>query len=141
MNIRSLLLQSVFGGLLAISTQVFSAEAEAPRETVVPAFAYGIPNVPGKSITALLVTYEPGGKSLPHRHGQAFVVAYVLEGAIRSKLEGGKEEVFKAGQSWTEKPGAHHVVSDNASATEPAKLLAIFITESKNTNLVTFDKK
>jgi quercetin dioxygenase-like cupin family protein len=119
----------------------FAADAPATRETVTPAFAEAIANVPGKTMTALVVEYVPGGKSAPHRHGQAFVVAYVLSGAIRSRIDNGEERVFHAGESWTEKPGAHHMVSENASDTEPAKLLAIFVADTKDKNLVTFDKK
>lgn len=127
---------------LAASVQpVFAADAPATRETVTPAFAEAIANVPGKTMTALVVEYVPGGKSAPHRHGQAFVVAYVLSGAIRSRIDNGEERVFHAGESWTEKPGAHHMVSENASDTEPAKLLAIFVADTKDKNLVTFDKK
>ena len=81
----------------------------APRETITPAFAHAITNVPGKTLTALVVTYPPGGKTPPHRHGQAFVVGYVLEGAIRSRLDNGKAQVFHAGESWTESPGVHHL--------------------------------
>jgi quercetin dioxygenase-like cupin family protein len=118
-----------------------AAEPAAPRETISPAFAHAIANVPGKTMTALVVSYAPGGKTPAHRHGKAFVVGYVLEGAIRSRLDNGKEQVFHAGESWTEAPGAHHAVSDNASTTEPAKLLAIFIADSNDKDLVSIDKK
>ncbi|MGF6697358.1 quercetin dioxygenase-like cupin family protein [Paraburkholderia sp. MM5496-R1] len=63
----------------------------APHETITPAFAVPIANVPGKTMTALVVDYAPGGKSAPHRHGQAFVVGYVLAGAIRSRIDNGAE--------------------------------------------------
>ncbi|OLL31349.1 cupin [Burkholderia sp. SRS-W-2-2016] len=116
-------------------------DAAAPHETITPAFAVPIANVPGKTMTALVVDYAPGGKSGPHRHGHAFVVGYVLSGAIRSRVDNGAEHVYHAGESWTEKPGAHHRVSENASATEPAKLLAIFVADTNDKNLVTFDKK
>lgn len=115
--------------------------AVAPRETIVPAFVEPIANVPGKTMTALVVDYAPGGKSLPHRHGQSFVVGYVLSGAIRSQVNSGAVRVYHAGEHWTEKPGVHHTVSENASDTEPARLLAIFVADSKDRSLVTFDKK
>ncbi|MFM0505182.1 cupin domain-containing protein [Paraburkholderia caffeinilytica] len=124
-----------------ISQSVFAADTAAARETITPAFTEAIANVPGKTMTALVVDYAPGGKSPSHRHGQAFVVGYVLSGAIRSRINNGEEHVFHAGESWTEKPGAHHMVSENASDTEPAKLLAIFVADTKDKNLVTFDKQ
>jgi quercetin dioxygenase-like cupin family protein len=117
-----------------------SAQAvDAPRETVTPAFAHAIANVPGKTLTALIVTYAPGAKTPAHRHGQSFVVGYVLEGAIRSKLDNGEERVYRAGESWTEKPGARHSVSENASATEPAKLMALLVAKTNAKDLFTLD--
>ena len=117
-----------------------SAQAvDAQREAIVPAFAHPIANVPGKTLTALIVTYAPGAKTPAHRHGQSFVVGYVLEGAIRSKLDNGEERVYRTGESWTEKPGAHHSVSENASATEPAKLMAVFIAKTNAKDLFTLN--
>lgn len=127
--------------LLIAAPAALAAGPEAPRETIAPAFAHAIANVPGKTITALVVDYAPGGKTPAHRHGSAFVVGYVLQGAIRSRQDNGQEQVYRAGESWTEKPGTHHQVSDNASATEPARLLAIFIADTKEKNLLTIDKK
>lgn len=74
-----------------------AAGPEAQREAIVPAFAHAIDNVPGKTLTALVVGYAPGAKSPAHRHGQAFVVGYVLEGAIRSKLDNGQEGCLSRG--------------------------------------------
>jgi quercetin dioxygenase-like cupin family protein len=113
--------------------------ADPLRETVAPAYAYPIANVPGKSITSLIVTYPPGGTTPSHRHGRAFVVAYVLEGAVRSKVDNGEVRTYKAGESWTEKPGAVHAVSENASSTETAKILAVLIHDTKAKDLLTFD--
>ena len=85
---------------LALFAHPSSAQpAGAQREAITPAFAYPIANVPGKTMTALIVTYAPGAKTPAHRHGQAFVVGYVLEGAIRSKLDNGEERVYRVGES------------------------------------------
>jgi quercetin dioxygenase-like cupin family protein len=123
--------------LTAMSGPVFAADPA--REAVAPAFAYPIANVPGKTMTALVVTYPPGAKTPAHRHGRSFVVAYVLEGAVRSKVDNGEERIYRAGESWTEKPGARHTVSENASATEPAKILAMLVHNHKAKDLLTFD--
>ena len=114
---------------------------DGPREHTSPAFQTAIANVPGKTMTAIVVDYKPGGVSPSHRHGQAFVVGYVLRGEIRSKVDDGEERVYHAGESWTEAPGVHHVVSENASKTKPAKLLVIFVADDNDTDLVTWDKK
>jgi quercetin dioxygenase-like cupin family protein len=94
-----------------------------------PVFSTTLPNVPGKSLTAIVVTYAPGGASPRHRHAGS-VYAYVLSGAIRSENSAtGPARVYKAGESFFEPPGSIHLVSENASATEPASLLAIFVAD------------
>ena len=61
-----------------------------------PAFSEPIPNIPGKSLIAVVVTYPPGGKTPPHHHaGSAFVAGYVLSGAIRSQGTGGRCKSFR----------------------------------------------
>ena len=99
----------------------------APSETLVPLQQQAIPNLPGKTLTAVNVVFPPGAKSVPHRHGDAFLYAYVLEGAIRSQIEGGPARVYKTGESWTEKSGDHHVLTENVSSTETARLLVVFV--------------
>jgi quercetin dioxygenase-like cupin family protein len=143
MTIRSIFTAAALAALslCAASQTALAADANAAHESITPAFAEAIANAPGKTMTALIVDYAPGGKSLPHRHGEAFVVGYVLSGAIRSQVNGGEVHVYHAGEHWTEQPGAHHTVSENASDTEPAKLLAIFVADTDDKALVTFDKK
>ncbi|MEM5433939.1 cupin domain-containing protein [Paraburkholderia diazotrophica] len=114
---------------------------DSRHEHISPAFQTAIANLPGKTMTAIVVDYKPGGVSRSHRHGRAFVVGYVLQGEIRSKVDDGEERVYHAGESWTEAPGAHHLVSENASKTKPAKLLAIFVADDNDKNLVIWDKK
>jgi quercetin dioxygenase-like cupin family protein len=98
-------------------------------EQVKPVFAEKLPNVPGKSLTALVVTYAPGGKSAAHHHAGS-VFAYVLSGSIRSENSAtGPARVYRAGESFFEPPGSRHLVSENASATEPASLLAVFVAD------------
>ena len=98
-----------------------------------------LPNVPGKSITAIVVSYPPGGKSGPHRHPGS-VVAYVLSGAVRSENSAtGPVKVYKAGESFFEPPGSRHLISENASAKEPASLLAVHVADD-GAHLTTFEK-
>jgi quercetin dioxygenase-like cupin family protein len=142
MKIPSFALAATVAAFAAITaaTTVLAEGPDALPGAITTAFAYQIANVPGKKLTALIVSYPPGGKTPPHRHGSAFVVGYVLSGAILSKVDNGKEQVFHVGESWMEKPGAHHM-GGNASDTEPAKLLAIFVADTKQDELVTLDKK
>ena len=98
-----------------------------------------LPNVPGKRITVTVVSYAPGQKSGPHHHPGS-VVAYVLSGAIRSENSAtGPVKVYKAGESFFEPPGSRHLVSENASAKEPARLLAVHVADD-GAQLTTFDK-
>jgi quercetin dioxygenase-like cupin family protein len=97
--------------------------------------------MPGKSLIAVEVSYPPGGASIPHHHAHsAFIYAYVVSGSVVSQVEGQPERTYNAGESFFEAPGAHHVVSRNASQTEPAKLLAVFVVNTKDKALTTFDK-
>lgn len=98
-----------------------------------------LPNVPGKSITAIVVSYAPGAKSVKHHHAGS-VVAYVLSGEIRSENSAtGPVKVYKAGETFFEPPGSEHLVSENASATEPASLLAVFVADD-GAQLTIFDE-
>jgi quercetin dioxygenase-like cupin family protein len=99
-------------------------------------FDHVLPNAPGKSMKGILVEYGPGGSSAAHTHAKsAFIYATVLEGAIRSKVNDGPEKVYRKGENFYEMPGDRHGVSANASATAPAKLLAVFVVDTDEKNL------
>jgi quercetin dioxygenase-like cupin family protein len=104
-------------------------------DTVEPIGSYALPNVPGKRVTIVRVFYGPGGFTRAHRHAGS-VTAYITRGEIRSQLGGGPVETFKVGQSFFEPPGATHLVSANASNTEPAEL-AVFVAD-EGAQLTTF---
>jgi quercetin dioxygenase-like cupin family protein len=58
----------------------------------------------------------------------------VLSGAVRSENSAtGRAKVYKAGESFFEPSGSEHLVSENASATEPASLLAVFVADDGGT--------
>ena len=115
---------------------------DAPRPTSAPSFKGAIPNIPGKSLVAVVVNYPPGAKSTSHRHAaSAFIYAHVISGAVRSQVDDQPVKVYKAGEGFSENPGAHHRVSENASETEPAKLLAVFVVDSNDAPLTIPDNK
>jgi quercetin dioxygenase-like cupin family protein len=91
-------------------------------------FSHPLPVLDGRRLKATVVEvdYGPGGASPPHSH-PCPVIGYVVSGAIRTQVKGGPEEIVKAGQSFYEAPNGVHLVSANASRTEPAKLLAYFV--------------
>jgi quercetin dioxygenase-like cupin family protein len=105
-----------------------NAAEGSPLDKVEPVDSYPLPNVPGKRVTVVRVTYGPGGFSRPHRHAGS-VTAYITRGHIRSQLGGGPVETFGVGQSFFEPPGSTHMVSANASTTEPAELIAVFVAD------------
>lgn len=126
--------------LFAATAQEQTAPAEDVLSHVRPQSAQAIPNIPGKSLKTVLVTYRPGGNSPSHTHAKsAFILAYVLEGEIVSALNGRPPRTYKAGEWWTESPGDHHGVSANGSKTKPAKLLAIFVVDSDDEPLTVPD--
>src|SRR5215469_10004829 len=115
---------------------VLAAAPESKDAKVTLVYQHELPNCPGKSMKGVLVEYGPGGYSPGHTHPKsAFIYATVLEGAIRSRVNDGPVTTYKAGQSFSELPGDRHSVSANASETKPAKLLAVFVVDTNETEL------
>ena len=111
------------------SAHMSAAEAAAagrPETIVKPLSCTPLPHVAGKSITTALVEFPPNAYTPAHRHPGS-VTAYVIKAHIRSQMEGGKAVVYGPGQTWFEAPSELHLFAENASATEPAELLAIFV--------------
>jgi len=127
--------------LLFAAAPLVGAAADGPGASnarVRLVYQHELPNVPGKSIKGVLVEYGPGGHSPGHTHpASAFIYATVLEGAIASQVNDGPVKVYKAGESFSEMPGDRHAVSANASKTKPAKLLAVFVVDTKDEELTT----
>ena len=128
----------VIGKALPVTRDIVSAVIEpfcmtatptgSSLDVVEPISSHALPNVAGKRVTVVRVFYGPGGFTPPHTHSGS-VTAYVIKGEIRSQLGGGPVETFKVGQSFFEPPGTTHLVSANASNTEPAELIAIFVAD------------
>jgi quercetin dioxygenase-like cupin family protein len=124
--------QQIVIALASVATiALFVAAAPQPagEENVKPVFSEKLSNAPGQTLTVVTVNYSPGGKSGVHHHTGS-VLAYMLSGAIRSENSAtGPVKVYKAGESFFESPGSKHLVSENASATEPASMLVVFVAE------------
>src|SRR5262245_31959597 len=75
--------------------------------------------------TIVEVSYAPGASSAAHSHPCA-VLGYVVSGTVRMQVKGEAEVIYKAGDSFYEAPNGVHQVSANASASEPAKIIAVF---------------
>lgn len=111
--------------LLGLSLPGFAAPA-ASATTVTPLIAKALANAEGRELTMLEVRYAPGAVDPVHRH-DAQVMVYVLEGEIVMQVEGGPETRLRAGQTFYESPTDIHVVGRNASSTQPARFLAVFV--------------
>jgi quercetin dioxygenase-like cupin family protein len=120
----------------AVVEPLCATQASSALDTVEPIGSYALPNVPGKRVTIVRVFYGPGGFTRAHRHAGS-VTATITKGEIRSQLGGGPLETFKVGQSFFEPPGSTHLVSANASNTEPAELIAVFVAD-EGAQLTTF---
>ncbi|OQV18609.1 hypothetical protein BV898_07235 [Hypsibius exemplaris] len=131
----------IFGSLafIALAVSAYIPANASPGELKI-VFNNTIPNLPGKSLIGVLVTYPAGvpGVTPPHRHAaSAFISVYVVSGSIRSQLGGeSAPKVYRAGESWNENPGAHHIVSENAEENGGASvLLATFVVNTEEDQL------
>jgi len=79
-----------------------------------------------KELEVLRVQYPAGGSSPPHRH-HAQVIVYVLEGSLRMQIAGAAPVTLGPGQVYYEGPEDEHVVSANASRTQPARFLVVLV--------------
>jgi quercetin dioxygenase-like cupin family protein len=140
MTLKVLLAALVAGVIIAPAPRAEPAAQNQGQDPVVRTVFDQPTSVPGKSMQAVTVSYPPGARSAAHHHANsAFIMAYVISGAIRSQLEGESARVYHAGETWSEAAGAHHTISENASATEPAELLAVFLLDSGDGPLTTDD--
>jgi quercetin dioxygenase-like cupin family protein len=130
------LILTAFTMTALLSAAAAAGDAGSKDAKVTLVYEHELPNVTGKSMKGVLVEYGPGGFSSAHTHpNSAFIYATVLEGAIRSQVNDGPVKVYKAGENFSEMPGDRHGVSENASETKPAKLLAVFVVDSSQKEL------
>jgi quercetin dioxygenase-like cupin family protein len=133
-------IRTIIGAASAVIAIAIAASASAydVGDKVTLNFQQAIPNIPGKSLIAVVVDYPPGGASVPHTHAKSsFIYAYVISGSIESKVNDGPTRIYTAGEGWSEPPGASHPISRNTSKTAPAKLLAVFVVDTDEKALTT----
>lgn len=106
-------------GLLAFGPLPNSAEAQLLNMPLPP-----LPE--NQEVLVLEVNLEPGQGSQPHRHS-AHVFVYVLEGQVNMQVAGGELVTLSPGEVFYENPDDIHMVSRNASDTEPVKFLVHII--------------
>jgi quercetin dioxygenase-like cupin family protein len=119
--------RDVLGSVPLLLEWAASAAAGQPTQsTLTEVFTHDLPNLTmdGWEVHVNWVDYPPGRVGARHRH-PGFTLAYVLEGAVVTKISGQPEQTYKAGQMFYEPPDSIHEVSTNASRTERARLLAM----------------
>ena len=122
--------------LLAFCSALASSSANAQVGTVTRLMTKDLPDVPGKEGMIETVDFAPGEVSQPHRHN-ADLFVYVLEGSVITQVKGGISQTVRAGEVFYESPTDLHIVSRNASETQPAKLL-VFYVKAKGTPQLCF---
>lgn len=132
MSVKRTTFDRRLGAVLIMAVLVVSrAHPQTPaphKDRARVSLATPLPPLDGNHLKAVLVevNYGPGEASPPHSHPCA-VVGYVVEGAMRMRVEGQSEKVYSAGDSFYEAPNGVHAVSANASETKPAKFVAYFV--------------
>ncbi|CAI7639573.1 RmlC-like cupin domain-containing protein [Penicillium manginii] len=102
-----------------------------PAIELVSQYKLNVSGINGKTVCALRVVFPPNGSTPPHRHGGCAVSAFVISGTLLNKMNDSPMKVIESGGTWYEAPGCHHRISDNASKTEEAVLLATMIVDTE----------
>jgi len=105
-----------------------AAASGRPATEIKPISCTPLPDIPGKAVTVAIVDFPPDAYT-PRHHHPGNVTAFVLKGTLKSQLAGEPPMTYTQGQSWFEPKGAIHLFAENASKTEPASLLAMFVAD------------
>jgi quercetin dioxygenase-like cupin family protein len=118
----------LLGGAGALFAQALRNQADAQGRP--PLFQQEIPELNTKNwqVTVLEVRYQPGQKDRAHRH-PGITIVYVLEGEVVTKINDGDQRTYRKGDVFMENPSDLHAVSGNASATNPAAILVVMLSE------------
>ena len=126
-HVRVLILPAILAAaLFGLVTGAHAQSLPESAGTVHVLMIQPLADQPGTDVTVLTVDYPPSGSTPAHEH-PGHTYAYVLEGAVVSQLDDQPPQTYTTGQMWSEAPHQHHMVSKNASATAPAKLLVFMI--------------
>ena len=125
-SLRAARVGLVPAALGALALSAVAGGAAASDAVGAPLLARDLIGMPGKEVTMETVEYAPGAKSPPHRH-HAQVFVYVLEGSVRMQVQGSPAVTLGPGGTFYESPDDLHVVSENASASQPAKFLVVMV--------------
>ena len=135
-----------FASIVIVAMSAIPAVAIAedfPPLQRVPLLEEAIPsaNPPVKLVRGARIRFAPRQPTGLHRHPIS-VAGVVTAGSFIFKREGEAEKVLKTGDSFFEPAGVTTERFDNASNTEPAEIVAFYLTDSKDRALIEMlDKK
>jgi quercetin dioxygenase-like cupin family protein len=120
---------------IAVAGSAAAQQAPTSPGRVPPTlFSAPLADVPGQNLVVVELNFAPNAApaSTPEHHLRGHhhpgsVYVYVTQGAVRLGVEGQPVRVVRAGESFFEPVGAHHIINENASATEPARAIAVMI--------------
>lgn len=114
-----------------ILVRTINLSPRRPFPTLEVLYKYKVLNTSDKTMLGMKVTFPPGASTPPHTHAGAFVAVHVLTGSVLNKMNDSPMTIKKAGDSFYEAPGCRHRISDNASQTEEATILASLIMDTE----------
>lgn len=130
MNMLSLRLATRLAFVAGLGFTSVAFAHDGSEEQVQPLMKQPVSDAPGKNVMIAIVTLAPGQSAAPHLHPGS-IFAYVLEGTVVSQLGGQTPKTYTQGETWYEAPRVHHLVTRNASTTQPARLLVWAIVGDK----------
>ncbi len=113
----------------------WAAPADDKSTVITPLMEQPLASRAAPVASVVTVEYAPGAGTPSHTH-PADTFVYVLEGAVEMQVAGGELKVLKAGDTYYEKPTDRHVVSRNASKTDKARFLVMFVKDKEAPVLV-----
>ena len=120
--------------LLAFAFPLPVLAADAAPVTIIEVFRRQHPELPDKEIFVKRIELEPGAASAPHIH-PGMVTGYVQAGVLEFQLKGEELQKLKAGDTFFEPAGSHHMVARNPG-TEKTIIIA-FVVNPKGAPLAT----
>jgi len=112
-----------------------SRAAEETPVTITEIFKRDHPEIADKEVLVKRIVLQPGGSAPPHAH-PGMVTGYVESGALEFQLKDGPLLKLKAGDTFFEPPGSHHMVAKNPNATAKTVVIA-FVVNPKGAPLST----
>jgi quercetin dioxygenase-like cupin family protein len=109
------------GGPMKARANKGSQEANAK-----PVMSKLLPDLPGKEVVILTVTYPPGHAGVVHRHNANGFI-YVLEGSVVMGVRGDEPVTLGPGQTFCGGPNDIHTIGRNPSKATPANFLVFLI--------------